>query len=252
MSVRWFVLMLVSSTLLLSSCGAEAPPPIALSSVEQRQTAVALDARPTLAPLAPGATGPVGPRPTPMPVNEVLQISADDPRSLGDPNAPVLMIEFTDFECPFCKRFALDTRPQIIEQYVNAGIVRLVMRDMPLNDIHPTAQLSAIAGRCAGNQGQFWPMYELLFATHQIEWGGAPERDREVFVQFAADLGLDTAAFTACLDDPALEAEVIAETERAGRLGINSTPSFFVNGRLIRGALPFSTFERLFREETSG
>jgi protein-disulfide isomerase len=235
--------------ILLAACGAEAPPPEALSAVQARQTAVALQAQPTLAPLPTGAIGQAGPPPTPIPVAELLGITNDDPRALGDPNAPVLIVEFTDFECPFCKRFVEETRPQIVERFVETGVVRFVIRDMPLNDIHPAAQISAAASRCAADQNQFWPMYERLFATHQVEWGGAPVRDREVFIAFAADLGLDATAFTACLDDPATTAEVIAETQAAGSLGINSTPSFLVNGRLVRGALPFSTFERLIVQE---
>ncbi len=240
---------IVMITMLLTACGAEAPPPAALSTVEMRQTAVALEARPTLVPLPGGAVGEAGPPPPPAPVTDVMGITANDPRALGDPNAPVLIVEFTDFECPFCSRFVLETRPQIIERFVETGVVRLVMRDMPLNEIHPAAQISAVASRCAADQNQFWPMYEQLFATHRIEWGGAPERDREVFIEFAATLGLDTAAFTTCLDNPATTAEVIAETQAAGSLGINSTPSFLVNGRLVRGALPFSTFERLIVQE---
>lgn len=235
--------------ILLTACGAEAPPPAALSAVEARQTAVAVEARPTLAPVAAGTVREAAP-PAPLPpVAEVMQITADDPRALGDPNAPVLMVEFTDFECPFCSRFVQETRPLIVAQFVEAGVVRLVIRDMPLNEIHPAAQISAVAGRCAADQEQFWPMYERLFATHGIEWGGAPVRDREVFITFAAELGLDAAAFTACLDDPATTAEVVAETRAANSLGINSTPSFFVNGRLIRGALPFGAFERLIVQE---
>jgi protein-disulfide isomerase len=250
--VRAAFALIAVAVLVLTACGAEAPPPAALSTLEQRQTAIALAAQPTLAPLPTGAGGDVAPRPTPPPVTELMGITADDPRALGDPNAPVLMVEFTDFECPFCKRFVEETRPLIVERFVEAGMVRLVIRDMPLNEIHPAAQISAVASRCAAEQDQFWPMYEQLFATHQVEWGGAPDRDREVFIGFAADLGLDAAAFTACLDDPATTADVIAETQTAGRLGINSTPSFLVNGRLIRGALPFSSFERLILQEAGG
>jgi protein-disulfide isomerase len=242
----------VLAGILLAACGAEAPPPEALSAVQARQTAVALQGQPTLAPLPTGAIGAAAPPPTPAPVVEVMQITADDPRALGDPNAPVLMVEFTDFECPFCSRFAQETRPQIVARFVETGVVRLVMRDLPLNAIHPAAEISAVAGRCAADQRQFWPMYERLFATHQIEWGGAPVRDREVFIGFAEDLGLNAEAFTACLDDPATTAEVTAETRAAGSLGINSTPSFLVNGRLIRGALPFSAFERLIVQEAGG
>lgn len=123
------------------------------------------------------------------------------------------------------------------------------MRDFPLTDIHPSALPAAVAARCAADQGQFWPMYERLFTTHTVEWGGVPNRDRDVFVEFAAELGLETAAFAACLSDPANEQAVIAESNAALRLGVNSTPNFLVNGQLLRGALPFRAFEGLIQQE---
>jgi protein-disulfide isomerase len=125
--------------------------------------------------------------------------------------------------------------------------VRFVVRDFPLSDIHPSALPAAVAARCAADQGQFWPMYERLFETHTVEWGGVPNRDHEVFIDFAVDLGLDKSAFSACLDDPASIQAVQAEAEAAMRLGINSTPNFLVNDQLLRGALPFRAFESLIR-----
>lgn len=126
--------------------------------------------------------------------------------------------------------------------------MRFVVRDFPLSDIHPSAVASAVAARCAADQGQFWPMYERLFATHSEEWGGVPRRDREVFVEFADALGLDVAAFSACQDNPAVEQEVIAERDALGRLGISATPTFFVNGQQVRGAQPLRVFEALIQQ----
>lgn len=105
--------------------------------------------------------------------------------------------------------------------------------------------LAAVASRCAAEEGQFWPMSERLFASHRIEWGGVPNRDHDVFVEFASELGLDSAAFTACLDDPAGIQAVRDEMQLAARLGVNSTPNFLVNGQLLRGALPLRAFEDL-------
>lgn len=127
--------------------------------------------------------------------------------------------------------------------------MRFVVRDFPLTDIHPSAMLAAAASRCASAQGQFWPMYERLFETHTVEWGGVPNRDRPVFEEFAGALGLDRAAFSACLDDPATEQAINAEMDLARSLGINSTPNFLVNGQLLRGALPFRSFADLIRQE---
>ena len=128
--------------------------------------------------------------------------------------------------------------------------MRFVVRDFPLTDIHPSALPAAVAARCAADQGQFWPMYERLFATHTVEWGGVPNRDRDVFVGFAAELGLAVEPFTSCLNDPANEQAVLAESNAAQRLGVNSTPNFLVNGQLLRGALPFRVFEDLIQQES--
>ncbi|NTU82091.1 MAG: DsbA family protein [Chloroflexales bacterium] len=239
--------LLAAIALLLAACGSYVPPAPARSLVEERQTAVALEGRPTLAPVTPGPTRTPGPPPPSL--EEALQIRADDPRALGSPDAPVTIIEFTDFECPFCQQFFRDTRPQIVAQFVEAGIVRYVARDFPLVEIHPSALPAAIAAQCAADQGQYWPMYERLFTTHQEEWGGVPKRDRDVFVEFAADLGLEIDAFTTCLNDPAREQAVMAETNAAARLGISSTPNFLVNGQLLRGALAFRVFEDLIQQK---
>jgi protein-disulfide isomerase len=126
-------------------------------------------------------------------------------------------------------------------------VLRIVYRDFPL-DIHPSAPLSAAASRCAADQGQFWPMYELLFATHGVRWGGAPERDRPVMAELAAELGLDLAGFTQCLDDPATAQAVLDEASQAAQLGVNSTPNFYINGQLLRGALPYTTFRNLIEQ----
>lgn len=234
--------------LLLTACGAYAPPAPTRSALEEQQTAVALQQRPTLAPLGPSPASPT-PLPPPPDLNTVLQLRPDDPRALGKPDAPVLIVEFSDFECPFCQQFSRDTRPQIISRFVETGVVRFVVRDFPLEDIHRSAILAAAAARCAADQGQFWPMHERLFETHQVEWGGVPRRDRDVFIEFAGDLGLDREAFTACLDNPATIQAIRDEQAAAAQLGINSTPNFLVNGQLLRGALPLRVFEDLIEQQ---
>lgn len=228
--------------LILSACGAYAPAGPGRSAVEERQTAVALMAQPTLPALTQAPTAP--PQPTPD-LPALLDIAPDDPRSLGSPDAPVLMVEFTDFECPFCAGFVAQTRPELIRRFVDAGVLRLVTRDYPVTQIHPSALAAAVAGRCAAAQGQFWPMYDRLFATHDVEWGGYPERDRATFAEMAGELGLDGAAFAACQDDPASEAAVLAEAAVAERLRVNATPSFMLNGRLIVGDQSPAAFGRL-------
>ena len=238
--------LLIAVTLLLAACGTAVPPTPTRSAVEARQTSVALASRPTLAPIATAPTRTPGPPPPGLAA--AMALRADDPRAIGSPNAPVTIIEFTDFECPFCVQFFRDTRPQLLKEFVDTGVVRIVARDFPLTAIHPSALPAAIAARCAADQGQYWPMYERLFSTHQQEWGGVPKRDRGVFIEFATSLGLATDTFTTCLNDPASEQAVMAELNAAARLGVNSTPNFLVNGQLIKGALAFRAFSDLIQK----
>lgn len=126
--------------------------------------------------------------------------------------------------------------------------MRFVVRDLPLQDLHPSALPAAVAAHCAAEQGAFWPMYERLFATHDTLWGGFPARDREQFAVFAVELGLDQAQFERCSSDPAAEQTVLAEAAVIERLGINVTPTFFVNGQQLRGAQPFDVFARLIEQ----
>jgi protein-disulfide isomerase len=246
--VRHLRALATLAALALAGCGAYAPPAPAQSALELRQTAVALDGRPTLPPLPTAPTAPPAPAPTPAPLPAMLKSTDDDPRAMGSPTAPVTIYEFTDFECPFCVQFFNETRPQLIKQFVDAGVVRIVARDYPLVQIHPSALIGAVAGRCAAEQGKFWPMYERLFATHGVEWGGVPKRDHDVLIELAGKAGAETTAFTRCLDDPASEQAVLDEAAAAEQLGVNSTPNFLVNGQMLRGALPFASFERLIKQ----
>jgi predicted DsbA family dithiol-disulfide isomerase len=122
-----------------------------------------------------------------------------------------------------------------------------VVRDFPLT-IHASAPLAAVAAACAADQGAFWEYSDQLFATHQVDWGGVPNRDQPVMLEMAAELGLDAEQFAACMSDPAVAQRVTDETNRAAQIGINSTPNFIVGDRLLRGAVPFSQFEALIEE----
>ncbi len=241
--------LIALAALLLVGCGTAVPPAPPLAALAERQTAVAIQGRPTLPPLpTSGAAAELQPSPTPPNKLDVLHISAHDPRAMGSSTAPVTVIEFTDFECPFCVQFFNEIRPQLITQFVDTGVVRIVARDFPLTQIHPSALIAAVASRCAADQGKFWPMYEALFTTHQVEWGGVPKRDHDVLIELAGKVGVDAAAFTRCLDDPASAQATLDEAAAARQLGINSTPNFLVNDQLVRGALPFASFERLIKQ----
>jgi protein-disulfide isomerase len=251
--VRPIRALILLAALALAGCGAYAPPAPQLSALEQRQTAAALEGRPTLPPLpASPASAEGGPQPTPRARVDVLHIPDGDPRALGSPDAPVTIYEFTDFECPFCRQFFDETRPQILKEFVDAGVVRIIARDFPLTQIHPSALIGAVAGRCAAAQNKFWPMYEALFSTHNTEWGGVPRRDHDVLIELAGKVGVNTPAFTRCLDDPATTQAVLDEAAAAAQLGINSTPNFLINNQLVRGALPFASFQRLIKSLAGG
>ncbi len=245
------LLIVFTLLLILAGCGEAAPLNPTRSALETRQTQVALQQLPTVPPAPTELSRPPKPTPPPVDLASLLKLTADDPRALGNPDAPVLMIEFTDYECPFCARFVSETRARLISEFVDTGIVRIVVRDFPLTSIHASAVLAASVAYCASEQNLFWPVYEMLFQSHGVEWGGVPRRDRPVLIEMAGQLGVDTAQLTACLDNPATEAAIRAEISAAEQLGINSTPNFLINGQIVRGALPFENFAALIRQLTS-
>ena len=162
----------------------------------------------------------------------------DDDAVQGDANAPVTMIEFADYQCPYCVRFYTDTLPQIEKQYVETGKVKIVYRDFPLSSLHPYAEKAAEAAECAGEQGKYYEMHDLLFEKGVN--GGA-----ETYKGYAADLGLDTSKFNTCLDSGAMEGEVSKDLQDGANAGVRGTPAFVINGQLVSGAQPFSVFQQV-------
>ncbi len=169
-------------------------------------------------------------------------VSADDDPVKGNANAPVTIIEFSDFECPFCARFYTDTLPQIEERYIKTGKVKLVYRDFPLENIHIEARPAAQAAECADEQGKFWEFHDKLF-ENQASLNAAN------YKKWAAELGLDTAKFNECVDTEKYAGEVSKDLADGSSAGVRGTPAFFVNGRFINGAEPFGTFEPIIEAE---
>ncbi len=176
------------------------------------------------------------------PSSAVLSDITDSDPMLGNPDAPVTIVEFGDFQCPFCGRFFQQTLPQIKEQYVKTGKVRFVYRDFPLVSIHNEAQKSAEASECANEQGKFWPYHDLLY-ERQNQLGVAN------YKRWAEELGLNAAQFNECLDSGKYSDEVQKDYEDGLALGVSGTPGTFINGRLVAGALPFSQFATIIEEE---
>lgn len=166
-------------------------------------------------------------------------VSADGAFAQGPKDAPVTIVEFSDFQCPFCSR-VIGTLKEVVRLYPQQ--VRLAFRDFPIASLHPKAQKAAEAARCAGEQGKFWEYHDLLFESQ----AQATTAD---FKRFAGQLKLDASRFATCLDSGRHVGAVAADIQEGTRLGITGTPTFFINGRLVVGALPLETFQRLIERE---
>jgi protein-disulfide isomerase len=163
---------------------------------------------------------------------------------LGRPDAPLTLVEFTDLECPYCRAFHVGTFEQLKREYIDTGKLRFVSRDFPL-DFHANARPAALAVRCAGEQGKFWEM------RHGVTLNAAA-LSRQVYDRLAAELGLDSGRFAACIAAEQYRAAIDRDVADAMSIGISGTPTFVlgpttagtsVEGQRIVGALPFATFE---------
>ena len=166
----------------------------------------------------------------------------DDDPVLGNPDAPVTIVEFADFQCPFCARFEKDAFVGIKEQYIKTGKVKFVYRDFPLTAIHPMAQKSAEASECADEQGKFWEYHDIVYAGQEI-------LSMENLKKWAGEIGLDTMRFAECLDSDKYADEVNKDAADGQAAGVQGTPASFVNGRLVSGAVPFAQFQQIIEEE---
>ncbi len=169
---------------------------------------------------------------------QVVTIDAGDP-SEGPATAAVTVIEFSDFQCPFCQRVA-PTIKQIRQKYGDK--VRVVWKDYPLTQIHPQAFDAAVAGNCAQEQGKFWELHDRLFPNQQA-------LQPEFLKRYAVDAGLDAEKFNACLDSGKYQQRVQQAVEAGSRLGVSSTPTVFINGRVVSGAQPLEAFSAVIDEE---
>lgn len=190
------------------------------------------------------------PQPTPEPApSEPVDVPIGDAPSIGETDAPVTIVEYTDYQCPYCSRHFEQVYPQILENFVEAGIVRYVFKDYPLTSIHPQAVEAAQAARCARDQGAFIEMHDTLF-SRQDAWAGNANAT-EIFVGFAEEMGLDSDAFSLCLESGEYEEAVLADLEEGTSLGVRGTPTFFINGHYMSGAQPYASFEEQIDELTS-
>ena len=166
-------------------------------------------------------------------------------RTRGESNAPVTIIEFGDYQCPSCKRFEETSGPQIEEAYIATGRARLEFRNMAF--LGDESIIAAAGALCANEQDAFWPYHDKLFAEQRGENSGAFSFDR--LKSFAGDLGLDQAAFDECLDSMRTQQLVFDETNAGREAGVDSTPTFFINGQTVRGAKSFSEFQDVIEKK---
>lgn len=183
-------------------------------------------------------------RPTP-PSPENVKVSVDDDPIKGDPKAPVTIVEFSDFQCPFCKRFYDQVLPSLEKEYITTGKVRLVFRDYPL-EFHKNALPAAIAANCAGEQGKYWEVHDFLFENPN-------KLDTASILSSTVELNLNHEKFEQCVNDKTKETEINKDFQEGQLYGVRGTPSFFIGktednenemtGVYIRGAQPFQVFK---------
>ncbi len=167
------------------------------------------------------------------------QVSTDGALATGPATAPVTIVEFSDFHCPFCKR-VVPTLAQLEIQYGDQ--VKLVFRDFPIDQLHPQSRKAHEAARCANEQSKFWAYHDALFAN-------APKTSPEQLKASAQEVGLDLPAFEQCVSSGKYQATVQQDVEEGTRAGITGTPAFFINGRLLSGAQPLESFARAIEDE---
>ena len=181
-----------------------------------------------------------------VPAGPVRATIADAP-FLGRADAPVTIIEFSDYQCPFCQRFFATTLPALKAEYIATGKVRYVFRDYPIDQLHPQARKAAEAAHCAGDQGKFWEMHDVLFQNSTALAG--PQ-----LVAHARAVGLDTATFSECVSSGRHAARVDQGARDAAASGVHGTPGFVIGkttagdvieGTPVRGAQPFDTFRQI-------
>ncbi len=185
------------------------------------------------------------PQPT-QPGSTVVNVSIAGNLIMGKKDAPVTMIEFSDYQCPFCRRFFETTLSTLKAEYIETGKVRYIFRDFPLDQIHPYARKAAEAAHCAGDQGKYWEMHDLLFQNQQA-------LQVESLKTHARSLRLNGAPFDSCLDRGKYAAEVQKDFEDGVAVGVRGTPSFFIGktrsddtiqGVFLSGALPATIFRQ--------
>lgn len=214
-----------------------------VETLKQRQDAIQKDVQEIKQLIQQARQGPRQPPPVEA-IDATLSIAGAPLQ--GDKNAKLTLIEFSDYQCPFCKRHEQNTSPQIQKEYIDSGKLRYVFRDFPLEAIHPDAFKAHEAARCAGEQNQYWEMHGLLFDS-------SPALQLDKLTEYAQQLNLQPEPFKQCLDSSKYADQVRADLAEGQKLGVRGTPTFFLGVsdgdqvkqvRAIRGAMPFTVFKQ--------
>ena len=189
----------------------------------------------------PSAAQAAAVEPEPLPVADLKAVTdgARDFARLGDAAAPVQIVVFADPQCPFCKKNALETEQQVIDEYVKTGKASFVYRHYTF--LGAESDQIAVAMECAGEQSRFWEFHKQVFENQQPENAGLA--NEALMLTWARAVGLDTTVFKTCLADPEMKVRVQADTEAGGKLGVRGTPTMFINGRPFPGAIPFNSLQ---------
>jgi protein-disulfide isomerase len=211
--------------------------------VRHQDSGTAGSAASTSAAAAAPAAAPLGP------LGDLARRQPNDPMAQGSVTAPVTFVEFADFRCPFCAQFARTTEPQLVDKYVNSGVLRIEWRDMPI--FGDQSMAAARAGRAAAAQGRFWPFVNAVY--HAAPPKGHADLTPAALRGFAEQAGVpDLQRFTADATSTTFDAAINADLQVANRFGISSTPAFSVHGTPVLGAQPTEVFTTLIDNLAAG
>jgi len=178
----------------------------------------------------------------------------DDPVE-GKADAKVTIVEFSDFQCPFCRKFFIETYGQLKKDYIDTGKVRLVFRDFPLVSLHPSAESAALAAQCANEQGTFWQFHDKIF-SEQMKRESDPTTVQTTITfsvddlkTWASQIGVDNSKFNQCLDSKKYAQEVQKDTDAGTQAGVDGTPTFFIGSQRVVGAQPYSVIKTAIEQE---
>jgi protein-disulfide isomerase len=243
---KYFAVLLLAAVPLMAQKKGVAAPPADTGITHDQADEIIKELRQIRQLLEKQQAAPTAPQPEQPTRAKITDLSGVS--MLGDKNAPITIVEYTDYQCPFCQRFHLSAYPEIKKNYIDTGKVRFFSKDLPL-DFHPNALRAAQSARCAGEQGKFWEIREMMSAN--------PDKlDMGHIMGFATELKLDTQKFQDCVNSDKYKERVQADVAEAMKVGANGTPAFIVgkstgngvDGELVVGAMPFAMFDQKIKE----